>query len=537
MSYADHYRRNDTPQTEQADPRQKPNSAGGFTFVVDDWRALERLLILGTEGGTYYADERKLTRESAKVADALLASNPARVIEIVERISYFGRAPKNDAAIFVLALAASHANPEARACAANALPMVCRTGTHLFQFVDAVSRMRGWGRGLARTIKRWYSSHQPNDLMYQVVKYRNRHGWTHRDLLRKAHWAPQDPTLQAVVRWISQKPAEARTVKRASKVSEYPAVSTPDYLLAFDELQGADTAHRVIELVTQHRFPFEAIPTEWLDNPRVWEALLPDLPVGATLRNLGRLTKLGILSDLSTHVTVVTDRLTSESVLKKGRIHPIKVLEAMRVYQSGHGLKGKLTWGPSGRIVDALDAAFYASFATIEPTRRKTLVALDVSGSMGMYPTASGLTPREISAAMAMATVRTEQHWACVGFSHQLSRLSISPRQRLGDIIDYVSRIPMGATDCALPMLWAEQNGLDVEVFHVWTDNETFFGKVHPHEALRVYRQRTGINAKLAVMGCTATQFTIADPSDAGMLDVVGFSSDVPNLLADFARN
>jgi 60 kDa SS-A/Ro ribonucleoprotein len=30
--------------------------------------------------------------------------------------------------------------------------------------------------------------------------------------------------------------------------------------------------------------------------------------------------------------------------------------------------------------------------------------------------------------------------------------------------------------------------------------------------------------------------FTIADPEDAGMLDVVGFDAAAPQLIADFAR-
>jgi 60 kDa SS-A/Ro ribonucleoprotein len=34
----------------------------------------------------------------------------------------------------------------------------------------------------------------------------------------------------------------------------------------------------------------------------------------------------------------------------------------------------------------------------------------------------------------------------------------------------------------------------------------------------------------------TATRFTIADPSDAGMLDVAGFDVSVPQVVADFSR-
>jgi 60 kDa SS-A/Ro ribonucleoprotein len=36
------------------------------------------------------------------------------------------------------------------------------------------------------------------------------------------------------------------------------------------------------------------------------------------------------------------------------------------------------------------------------------------------------------------------------------------------------------------------------------------------------------------VVGMTGNAFTIADPNDAGMLDVVGFSTDTPSAIADF---
>jgi 60 kDa SS-A/Ro ribonucleoprotein len=85
-------------------------------------------------------------------------------------------------------------------------------------------------------------------------------------------------------------------------------------------------------------------------------------------------------------------------------------------------------------------------------------------------------------------------------------------------------------------MLYAAQQRLDVDAFVVYTDNETWGGKIHPIQALRVYRQTTGINAKLIVVGMTATQFTIADPSDSGMLDVVGFDASCPAIMADFIR-
>ena len=99
-----------------------------------------------------------------------------------------------------------------------------------------------------------------------------------------------------------------------------------------------------------------------------------------------------------------------------------------------------------------------------------------------------------------------------------------------------MSGLPFGGTDCALPMLWALRRTMEIDHFCVFTDNETWAGTIHPHQALEEYRQKTGIPARLSVVGMTPTDFTIADPADPGSLDVAGFDSAVPSLLADFAR-
>ena len=59
--------------------------------------------------------------------------------------------------------------------------------------------------------------------------------------------------------------------------------------------------------------------------------------------------------------------------------------------------------------------------------------------------------------------------------------------------------------------------------------------RVHPAQALAEYRQKTGIDAKLIVVGMCANRFTIADPRDPGMLDVVGFDTAVPVAMREFA--
>ena len=143
---------------------------------------------------------------------------------------------------------------------------------------------------------------------------------------------------------------------------------------------------------------------------------------------------------------------------------------------------------------------------------------------------------------LALVTLAVERQAQVVGFTSKtwrgtgLSALTISPRQRLDDAVRAVSQLPFSGTDCALPMLHARQAGLEVDTFVVYTDNETWHGKVHPHQALARYRDKMGIDAKLIVVGMAANEFSIADPDDPGMLDVAGFDLSVPNLISEFSR-
>src|SRR5207302_5811442 len=121
MSYLT--RQSTTPQSAPL-RGQTPNSAGGFTWVVDDWARLRRFLILGSEGGSYYAGEWKLTRENAEAVERCLAADGARTVGEIAAISDAGRAPKNDPAVFALAMAAGAGDEATRKAALEALPRV-----------------------------------------------------------------------------------------------------------------------------------------------------------------------------------------------------------------------------------------------------------------------------------------------------------------------------------------------------------------------------------------------------------------------------
>lgn len=522
-----------TVQTLQADPRQRENNAGGFTFVLDDMARLRRFLVLGTTGGTYYAGERELTQANADVVLTLARERGSEVVAEVVAISMAGRAPKQNPALFALAAVSALGDPEARKAAHTALPLVARTGTHLFIFARYVEQMRGWGRGLRRAVASWYTKKSADDLAYQVTKYQSREGWSHRDLLRLSHPKGTEDGQATVFDWICGRPV---------------TMSAPRMLEAFIVAQSLDNPVALTAWIRQNPgLSWEMMKSEHLNDAGVWEALLDNgLPQTALLRQLPRLTKLGVLS--GSRGREVAEQLANPVRLKKARVHPINVLVAQRTYVSGQSVRGSSSWTPVPAITDALDAAFYAAFGAVEPAGKRTMLALDVSSSMTAPVSGLPISCREASAAMAMVTMATEPEVSAFGFTMApgtgryawrqntvLTPLDLSPRRRLDDVIRSISDLPFGGTDCSLPMLGALEQGMEVDTFVVLTDNEAWAGRMHPHQALTEYRQKTGINAKLIVLGMTATEFSIADPSDPGMLDIAGLDSAAPQLISDFS--
>lgn len=519
-------------QTPQALPipgsGQVPNSAGGYAWAVDDWVRLDRFLILGSESGSYYAAQDKLTHDNVQSAWACISSDGQRVVARVLEISEAGRAPKNDPALLVLAMAAGLGDEATRKVALAALPRVARIGTHLFHFLDFVQEFRGWGRTLRAGVADWYQAMPVARLAYQAVKYQQRDGWTHRDALRLAHPKTSSEQRNAVYRWITQGWDEPG--------ASAPADEALRLIWAFEQARRAETPGDIVRLVAQYGLPREAVPTHFLTSREVWEALLPGMPLEALVRNLATMTRVGLLTAGSHAEALICERLHSQEAITRARLHPIKLLAALLTYKSGKGARGSGTWTPVKRVVEALDAAFYLSFGSVQPAGKRLMLALDVSGSMGWGNVAGvpGLTPRVGAAAMALVTAATEPDHIITAFSHTMVPVNIKAGQRLDTALKATNKIPMGGTDCALPMLTALEQRIPVDGFVVLTDSETWYGKVHPAQALQQYRQQMGIPARLVVVGMVANRFSIADPNDAGMLDVVGFDTAAPQLISDF---
>jgi 60 kDa SS-A/Ro ribonucleoprotein len=559
------------------------NAAGGYVFPVDDWTRFGRWLVLGSTQGTYYATPGDLSRSNLEVVQRCLTENGARCVAEAVRVSTGGLAPRNDQAVMALAMAARHPDEDVRRLACAAEPRVCRTGTDHLAWVEAVKRLggarpgdEGLGRSspmLRKAMARWYWQRDAPWLAFQLVKYRRRGGtwreqsagpeargerlrersWTHADVLRlcrplggrrrlaalaavAAPWSQimDEGRRHAVLRWALGRPEPG------------DAEVLPEIVAGFEACQAAPTPAAAARVIREARLPHEAVPDHLRQSPEVWEALLESMPLRALLRNLPKLTRVGLLAPGSQWTAEVCRRITDAERLRTARVHPMSVLLALWTYQGGHSLRGDTHWTPNAQIVDALDAGFYAAFGAVEPTGRRIVVGVDVSPSMmgrAFHPslpnviTPQGelpIQPRVVAAAMALVLLRTEPHVQVMAFDTGWQDLAIHGDMRIADVLRETERLRSNGTDCAQPVIWARQQGIAADAVVVLTDNETWRGSIHPTVALRVLREACGLPTALVSCAFAPTESSIADPEDARQLNLVGLDASLPRLISGF---
>jgi hypothetical protein len=293
-------------------------------------------------------------------------------------------------------------------------------------------------------------------------------------------------------------------------------------------------------LIRSGRLVREHVPTTLFGSKEIWLTLLDTMPLEALLRNLGKLTQIGVVAEKHREIVV---RFLNQAEVLKARIHPIKVLIASKIYKNGCGDSGSLTWTPNAYISVALTDLFRLSYGAVTPTGKRIMLGIDVSGSMSTQVLGSKvLSCRDASIAMALLYLETEKNVSAVAFSNELTDLIAPSRNQLrrGMTLDQALAATNGmafsSTDCVLPIHHAIKHNLQIDAFIIITDNETYAPGEHPQNALVRYRELTGITAKLIILGMTGNCFTIADPTDRNTLNLAGFDTSTPEIASMFMR-
>jgi 60 kDa SS-A/Ro ribonucleoprotein len=514
------------PQSQPLSDAQVPNNGGGFVYKVSDEQRVLRFIILGSDSPTYYCTEQKMTEDNAKEMIRIIKEGVVNVLQLVEATSLQGRAPRQTSTLFLLALLCTYASPAVKSHTYVTIKYICRTGTHLFQFVAFVNEMRGWSDGLRRGVAAFYEDSSASKLVLQILKYRQRHDFTHRDVLRLCHPKIKDKPRNDMLRY-----AVGREVENKDA-----------FIQLFEKLQESkqeEGINPVLDLISCQNIPWEFLPTWTHKHAELWQQLLPTMGYTAMLRNITKMAHLNLFPhDMDSNVVILCRRLTDENVIKAAKVHPMQIFFALKAYERGIDYRDPTKrWCVIPSILAALNQAFQLSFQTIKPTGKNYLIGIDVSGSMDCACIAnSHITAREAAAVLALVIQRTEPNTITMAFSSGFIPFPMFNNDTIQAVVQRTQNLPFSSTDCALPILFANQYGIPIDCFITITDNETNSGRMHPSVALKNYREKYQRNSKNIVIGTTSTGFTVADPVDPHSIDIVGFDSAIPTLIADFVN-
>ena len=502
-----------------SEEHQVDNNGGGQSNVLSPFARYKRFLLLGSFGTCYISTEEMTQQNLDNVIDLWVHHEELRdaILEELATIAKQRRAPKQEPAIATLACISA----KDKTHLFNLLPVVCPTLSHLMLFLSYCKMLSpigkvSWGRCMRKAISAWILARDPQQLLYQVTKYRNRSGFTFKDILRLAHTKTASPDMGAVFQYMLH------------------GTITGDAVSNVELLRTSHDMDIVLEKINELSWvTWEHIGKQkHLKEPAIWQALIQkgNLPSLAFLRNIGRMTSIGV--DKYMIQDYIIHHIIEPNVQK--RPHPIQILQTYIMYK-----KGGVDWKADMHTYMLLEQAFYASIIHHTPIKKRLFVALDVSGSMcgtqcvGM----PHMTAMDAEVAMAMSLLKsTEEHMIVKMFSNTLSDAPIDKDMTLDQVYDALSGMPFASTDCSLPIQYALDHELVIDAFVVMTDSETNCNREPPHIVLERYRNAINPQAKLIVMAFSSTQFTIADPNDPGMLDIAGVDSacwDVVKLFLD----
>lgn len=299
-----------------------------------------------------------------------------------------------------------------------------------------------------------------------------------------------------------------------------------------------------IQIVREH------IPTGFLHLKEVWQALLDDMPTTALIRNVNKMSVVGLFDDQE-NVNKVISRVQDPCKLKAAKIHPMQLLVAKTVYEKGRGDVGggnyrDMTWRVNDDIVQAFGDAFYQSFkgAAECKTGKKFMICLNVSTSMTQKGCSGcrSLTPVGAACAMALYTWNIEDDVEIVAFGGGDELVDLKRAEgfhrgmQLEEALERIEQLDLGDTNCALPMSHAREKFLEIDVFVVFTDSRPTFLTTNARDALRTYNKEMDRCAKFIVCGMNSSGHTVAHPDDPNMLDIVGFDLHVPQLICQFVQ-
>lgn len=195
------------------------------------------------------------------------------------------------------------------------------------------------------------------------------------------------------------------------------------------------------------------------NNKESWEKLIAENKLGymATLRNLRN-----ILNANPKNISKVYDKLQNREEVLKSKQLPFRFFSAYREVED----KG------TSKVLDVLENAIEYSVDNLPKLKGKTVIAIDVSGSMrSKISEKSTIACCDIARLLAVLASRICEEYIVYTFDTSLNQVTFSRR---GGIIETAMRLPAngGGTDITLPLQEMIKSNIKADRLIMLSDNE-----------------------------------------------------------------
>ncbi|XP_062581944.1 RNA-binding protein RO60-like [Saccostrea cucullata] len=507
---------------------------------MEDEEALWKFLFLGGLVGVYRPGYRQIEDSDADVIRRLIENGKHnKIIEYMCRASR--KCLKFYPIAYTLALCARHAKKTVSQQAYAALPYVCRTPSHLFQFLSFCRtrfKCRGWPRTHRRAVAAWYTENEqyrkdPLKLAIHVTKYKRRYMFSQKKVVKSCHPKPPNDAFRYIFRYVTN------GVKKANKArtNEKETQNVKGYITAVEFIKNkrkAEHEEEIKEVIQKWRIPWENVPTSHLQSPEIWRALLRcNMPIIAMLRNLGRMGRLGILKPKSEEESIICERLKSVDSMES--VHPIQILAAFAAYRRGQGLRADSghSWEVNKEIKQALIASYSLSEKNFEPTKRRILIAIDVKMNMEFHVLGiPSMSCKEAAVALSLLFHNIFEV-DTITFFKTAKPLQESPSGDPFDIDLYAnhSQYEEKETNYDVPFHYAKEHKFDTVLLLTDTLETMDIEKIR-----RSYKKTKQPKSK-----CVVVSFKTSRPAsvfgDSSMLDVVGVDEYAIEVIKEFIKD
>ena len=329
---------------------------------------------------------------------------------------------------------------------------------------------------------------------------------------------------------------EAGGSAKSGKKSQAKQSQSASHAPVTKQSSPADDLILACALIRKYRLAREHVPTHMMDSREVWMALLQNMGATAMLRNLNKLTSLGLLNNDAPGSALLRKKLQDLPGLEQARVGPLDILVSADVYSQGTGELGKLTWTPQPWVITALDECFSAYTLHLAqssvPSKYRVLLGIDLRASMLVK--VGSTTGRKAAAATALVWKRLNPHWRFVGFSENgCIPIEIDAGTTLVECLRLFESITPGPADIGSLLADAADKLEVYDAIVAFTSQGSFRSSEPLENQMSLYRQivKCHDSALFSVTMSATPSCTIETDEDLGLHDCVFSSSLLEELL------